>query len=257
VIEERTITSVAEFSTIVGEKSSGAMLWYRGVKNSSHALVPSLYRHEGSSTPAQFAQLERKVMTSFQHRSPPFLKSGPPADHFERLFLMQHFGVPTRLLDWTENPFMALFFALDGMRGTKPQTMDAAVWFLNPVTLNRLSLPSHEHAEILSVGDDLLNGYEPLKPAAKAKNPVALYGVHNSQRIVAQRGVFVLFGTNTQPLNEITWTENSGGLLMRVLIPVSKGPDIFKQLFGMGMTDSVLFPDLEGLAREIKTWHGF
>ena len=95
------------------------------------------------------------------------------------------------------------------------------------------------------------------EPRTNANNPVALYGVHNSQRIVAQRGVFVLSAANIAPLNQIDFREHGDGLLIKLNIPVAKKQDIFKQLFGMGITDSVIFPDLDGLAREIKTRHGF
>jgi hypothetical protein len=180
-----------------------------------------------------------------------------PGDDLELLFLMQHHGIPTRLLDWTENPFVALFFALEAVRLDTAQK-DAAVWMLDPTLLNKLSLSSYSHEGVLSVGDDLLRGYAPMKePRTNANNPVALYGVHNSQRIVAQRGVFVLSAANIAPLNRIDFQGHGDDLLIKLNIPVAKKQEIFKQLFGMGITDSVIFPDLDGLAREIKTRHGF
>jgi hypothetical protein len=170
---------------------------------------------------------------------------------------MQHHGIPTRLLDWTENPFVALFFALEAVRLNAEQK-DAAVWVLDPLLLNKLSLSSYSHEGVLSVGDDLLNGYKPMKePRTAANHPVALYGVHNSQRIVAQRGVFVLSAVTIDPLNMIDFGAPGASLLLKMTIPVAKKAEMFKQLFGMGITDSVLFPDLDGLSREIKTRHGF
>ena len=201
--------------------------------------------------------LEQKLITEFKHPSPPFVEK-LPGDDLELLFLMQHHGIPTRLLDWTENPFVALFFALEAVRRKIIEQKDAAVWMLDPTLLNKLSLSSYSHEGILSVGDDLLRGYAPMKePRTNANNPVALYGVHNSQRIVAQRGVFVLSAANIAPLNQIDFQGYGDDLLIKLNIPVAKKPDIFKQLFGMGITDSVIFPYLDGLAREIKTRHGF
>jgi hypothetical protein len=257
VIDEQTIESIAAFATALDKMSSPSLpLWFRGVRHAYYDLSPTLYRRSDLTKFAEFSALEQRLLTEFKHRSPPFVGK-IPTDELELLFLMQHHSVPTRLLDWTENPFVALFFALEAVRLPETQT-DAAVWILNPLLLNKLSLSSYTHEGILSVGDDLLRGYEPMKePRTPATNPIALYGVHNSQRIVAQRGVFVLSAMNTTPLNKIDFTDAGKGLLRKMTIPVANKKPIFDQLFAMGITDSVLFPDLDGLAREIKTRHGF
>ena len=54
------------------------------------------------------------------------------------MFFMQHYGVPTRLLDWTENPFVAIYFALVSMEDIK--NVDAAIWMCDPVAWNRAAL---------------------------------------------------------------------------------------------------------------------
>lgn len=256
-MREIEINSIAEFTAAVQDRAASTpLVWYRGARNSAYHLTPTLYRRGDITTFAGFSALEQKLITEFKHRSPPFVET-LPNDDLELLFLMQHHGIPTRLLDWTENPFVALFFALEAVRLDVDQR-DAAVWMLNPTLLNKLSLSSYSHDGILSVGDDLLRGYAPMKePRTNANNPVALYGVHNSQRIVAQRGVFVLSAANIASLDQIDFQGHGDDLLIKLNIPVAKKQDIFKQLFGMGITDSVIFPDLDGLAREIKTRHGF
>jgi hypothetical protein len=256
---EIEINSIAEFTATLQAGIPGApssLVWYRGMRDAAYDLSPTLYRRKDIATFAEFSALEQKLITEFKHRSPPFVPKLPD-DDLELLFLMQHYGIPTRLLDWTENPFVALFFALETSR-LGGGGSDAAVWMLNPMLLNKLSLSSYSQEGILSVGDELLNGYIP-KPAPRAggNNPVALYGVHNSQRIVAQRGVFVLSATNIKPLNKIDEFQTRTDLLVKLKIPAAKKQEVFRQLFGMGITDSVIFPDLDGLAREIKTRHGF
>ncbi len=254
---EVEINSIAEFTSVVQDRAANTpLVWYRGARSAAYDLTPTLYRRGDITNFTGFSALEQKLITEFKHRSPPFVEK-LPGDDLELLFLMQHHGIPTRLLDWTENPFVALFFALEAVRLDIEQK-DAAVWMLDPTLLNKLSLSSYSHEGILSVGDDLLRGYAPMKePRTNANNPVALYGVHNSQRIVAQRGVFVLSAANIAPLNLIDFQGGGDDLLIKLNIPVAKKQDIFKQLFGMGITDSVIFPDLDGLAREIKTRHGF
>lgn len=256
-MREIEINSIAEFTAAVQERSDNTpLVWYRGARNAAYHLSPTLYRRADISDFTAFSALEQKLITEFKHRSPPFVETLPD-DALELLFLMQHHGIPTRLLDWTENPFVALFFALEAVRLDIEQK-DAAVWMLDPMQLNKLSLSSYSHEGILSVGDDLLRGYAPMKePRTNGNNPVALYGVHNSQRIVAQRGVFVLSAANIKPLNRIDFQGHGHDLLVKLTIPVARKKEIFNQLFGMGITDSVIFPDLDGLAREIKTRHGF
>src|SRR5205807_197229 len=80
-------------------------LWYRGCGRVSHQLKPSLYRHKGSNTIEDLMKLEKLLLARFQQRSIPFL-SRSISDTWEWLFLMQHYGVPTRLLDWSESPLM-------------------------------------------------------------------------------------------------------------------------------------------------------
>jgi hypothetical protein len=85
-----------------------------------------------------------------------------------------------------------------------------------------------------------------------AKLPVAVGGVHNSRRIVAQRGSFVLFGTNPHPMNTDTTLSSLPNLFYKLVIPGDRKKDLRDSLFVTGVTDSVVYPDLDGLAREIK-----
>jgi hypothetical protein len=111
-------------------------LWYRGCGKTTHVLAPSLYRHKSSKSIEDLMSLEKKLLARFRERSIPFL-SRHMANSWEWLFLMQHYGVPTRLLDWSESPLMALFFAVTsarhalGFRGNPVFNGDAAVWLLD------------------------------------------------------------------------------------------------------------------------------
>jgi hypothetical protein len=139
-------------------------------------------------------------------------------------------------------------------------TENAAVWVLNPVAWNQRSL-SHLRFKrgVLTPAEDAIKGYQPLTPFSEMNNhPVALYGAHNSPRIVAQRGVFTIFGQDTTPM-EAVYAKDSfpDNCLIRVDLPHARLPRIRRSILGNGVTESVVFPDLDGLAREIKRDFGF
>ena len=178
---------------------------------------------------------------------------------------MQHFGVPTRLLDWTENPYIALYFALtsaffDTNLATPSYTQDAAVWVLDPAVWNRHVLQGIGfQGTILSSQDEMLKGYAPTSDIILMNIlPIALYGTHNSPRIVAQRGVFTIFGKNTTSMEEVYVTSNfPQDSLLKLTIPAQNIAALLKTITSSGITDSVIYPDMDGLAKEIKRFFEF
>jgi hypothetical protein len=240
-------------------------IWYRGCGKAGHPLLPSLYRHQRLKTPDQLADLERKLMTRFRQRSVPY-HSRSLTDDWDALFFMQHYGVPTRLLDWTENPLIALHFALMGApkKVTKSGILtfqsDAAVWMLDPVAWNRHALRHVRFAgEVLTPDDEDIKGYRPIPQfAGMNSQPVALYGAHNSARIVAQQGVFTIFGRDAKPMDDVFMADNfPANCLTKIVLSKSVIRPLRKSLLNQGITESVVFPDLEGLARELQRVFGF
>lgn len=268
VLSEVNVTSLRDYTEQLETRmnTSGKGQWYRGCGSAAHRLTPTLYRHPAKTGFDTLLETERNLLTGFRHRSLPYLVTQPDTD-LEWLFLMQHHGVPTRLLDWTENPYVALFFALSsaqiiGRTGAGvPEFGEAcAVWLLNPTIWNQRALHLVTFNEgVLSAGDDLLKGYAPrTDPRIMNSDPVAIYGVHNSRRIVAQRGVFVVFGKDIRPMETI-FSENDypAEALTKVVIPPDRIGGLLGTLTSIGVTDSAIYPDLDGLARELKRSAGF
>lgn len=260
-----TVTKVRNLSGYAREisKVSNETKWFRGVSKAAHALVPSLYRHPKIKDSSNLLALEEQLVTRFRERAQPMVGRPLPENKLEMLFLMQHHGMPTRLLDWSENAFVALFFALSNTeKATDGRSAGAScVWLLRPVLWNK-TVQSHINysGQPFSVGDArLTNGYvEVGNSAALMQKPVAVYGVHNSPRIVSQRGVFTLFGSSTDSIEDVYTTGSfDQDALMKIEIHGIHQDALFKELMSAGILDSTVYPDLDGLARELRRATGY
>lgn len=285
-VTERKVGSLTGFTQLIEEvlaqskKRNNAVPrvenWYRGHISPKYKLEPNLYRHPKIANMPGLLGLEGSMMRDFLRQgvllhSPllhnPILFSDDQKEQLKVLFYMQHYGIPTRLLDWTGNPFIALYFALTqqvGMKPKKPQ--DAVVWILDPWAWNRKALDE------LNWGDsgpaipdeEKLKTYHPREvwTPAEAANmyayPVALRGVSNTQRIFAQKGAFTIFGKSKLPMETIYDKEDfPKDCLVKVVIPGGSQDDLLEKLIAIGYTDSVAYPDLHGLALEIRRLNGF
>lgn len=261
-IKNHTPSDFPQFMRIVEkfqEKNSEA--WFRGVGDESRALVPSIARPASVTTPEEVAKNEKKIASAFAQRSPPFVQTSLRTD-LNALFFMQHYGIPTRLLDWTESPFVALYFALTSVQ-RDPQgapLTDAAVWLCAPVLWNRAAL-KHISFEggILDEGCEEIKAYLPsLDFEQRTMAPIMIYGTHNSPRIVAQRGVFALFGKGLDAMETLALkAPYPAGVLQKVTIAKDRIEPMLQGLFRNGMSESVIYPDLSGLSLEIRRMFGY
>lgn len=265
----KTISSLKQYSSFIEEKlksSTDQILWFRGTGKSTYSLSPSIHRHNEIIEDEKIIELETKIIDRFNQRSVPFLIR--PLDNtndWETIFFMQHYRIPTRLLDWTENPFIALYFALTSAKfeislNKKNYIDDIAVWVLDPVAWNRESLKDYTYNQgILSVQEHFLESYKPrIKFDGMREKPVAIYGTHNSARIVAQRGVFTVFGKKIQSMEKTYIEENyKQDCLIKIEFPKNKINYLLESLTSLGITDSVIYPDLEGLGKEVMRFFKF
>jgi hypothetical protein len=222
-------------------KNGTPSIWFRGHANARWPLVPGLYR-------APFKASDEDVYRhEFQLRACPFLAEATyqPTNMWEWYFLMQHHGLPTRLLDWTESSLVAMFFAL--VRG--PEEADGAVWLMDPFRLNTEVaqigdlLSTVEHTAIRPYLWKTWANAESLPPA-----PAAFEPAYNSRRIAVQRGRFTTHGSGSQGIESY---EALHDRLAKIVIPAESKDMIRRQLSMAGVTEGVIFPGLVGLSREI------
>jgi hypothetical protein len=122
---DRRIRSLKDFlNELKLRKRLGQPIWYRGQEKVNWGLAPTIARARGGIT------AEIPLITRFKQNALPLLDERP-ANEWEWLFVMRHHGVPTRLLDWTESPLTALYFAVH-----RAPNSDGAIWGLLPIALN-------------------------------------------------------------------------------------------------------------------------
>lgn len=163
--------------------------WFRGHGKASWSLKPGWYRFP-VATPGLGTNYynEATLLETFKLRAPMYLERVPATD-WEWLFLMQHYGIPTRLLDWTESSLIALYFAIRDSVGDA----DAAVWVMNPWWLNRATFGDYV---LFPADDPRAATHAPPRPNQRIQGtlPIAITPIHANHRIAAQRGVFTVHG---------------------------------------------------------------
>jgi hypothetical protein len=229
--------------SLKSQKDSDAPIWYRGQGNSSWKLEPKLMRIDPLPSESHYLNKFKQNAT--------FILQNKPATEFEWLFLMQHYGVATRLLDWSESPLVSLYFALSDETQAEE---DAALWVLSPTELNKRNRyrPDFDF-EIPSFEDDDLNNYLPSVIAAERKTslfPMAAIAARNSSRIQAQQGVFTISHRENIFVDEAG--EDPKNHIWKYIIPAARKNDLLKELEIIGITKFQLFPELSSIAQNIK-----
>jgi len=239
---DRTVRSVGDFISALYDTSRGGLVWYRGHANTAWELVPSIAR----STSDRSAELT--TIKRFKQNAAPYLPQRP-LDDWEWIFLMQHHRAPTRLLDWSESPIVALYFAL-----CEPlqDAHDAAIWCLDPIALNKLA--GHIRGfdlDILAFGiDKSLDDYLPdhVNERLSKLNPIAAIGPRNSARMVAQSGAFTVMHAEPLPIESLANRQH----IWRILVPADAKLRLREELKIMGISEHSLFPDLDRVAGVVK-----
>ncbi|MGD0266869.1 MAG: FRG domain-containing protein [Candidatus Methylomirabilota bacterium] len=222
--EEKSAETVSTFVSLILDELKARYL-FRGHADLNWELEPAIDRSDFSGLRGKVTreEHERLVFKEFKRLALPHLRSRPTND-WEFLALARHHGAPTRLLDWTENPLAALYFAVGPVRST-----DGAVWCYTYVEMED-PLDVERNPDPLSL-----------------KRIVLFRPPHVHPRIWTQSGMFTVHPSNFKTLKN-PW----GGLsLTRIRIPVAARARIRLELQRLGVHRASLFPDLDGVGQHV------
>ncbi|EHK8974956.1 FRG domain-containing protein [Vibrio parahaemolyticus] len=237
------INSVVEFLKEIEGHEIHSTQMFRGHANQEWELLPTLARinplNISTSYDLGWRGVEQSILDKFMKHAIRFMEKDPK-NTLEVMIHAQHHGVPTRLLDWSTNPLKALYFAVEN---SAHDNVDGVVYTYSPTSWHTTSNASDMTSwnRLVAFHPNLVN-----------------------DRVAAQEGCFTLFpfaipqeDDSRYLSTEAFQPQNVQVSMHSVLIPKQAKPALRKQLEKLGVSDASMFPDLDGIAKNIRRDFGF
>ena len=235
----KSVSEVVRLAHELHRKFGGILPWWRGQSDSTWKLIPAISRPEFRKKGA-----EKNFLGLFLLGAPSRHSPLPSRDDWAGwLSLARHYGLPTRLLDWTEAPLIALYFAVTPSEGG-----DGALWALNPNELNHhvmgmrgVFVPARKQ-----VGPLFHRAFSGEK--ADADRIAAVLPSEVDTRMLLQLSRFTIH-ESARPLEELV---PDTAVVRKIVISSLSKPQIAAELESLGFRHSTIFPDLSTLAKYIS-----
>jgi len=241
----------------------GVTAWFRGQRIATWPLRSRLHRYvldcvretgqkvEGSLLRTLIREEYKSLYRRFTADAWAILEPHQRGD-WALLFAMQHQGLPTRLLDWTESFACALYFAQQERRPHE----DAALFLANPDAVNQVSTGE---SGLIRLEEDLgvqarvpTHLWHPkIVPPDHDLPTIAVSPVLINRRMLAQRAAFMICGDSLDPIEDTFPTA-----ITKIVLPASTFEDAQRFLALAGIDPFAYFPDLEGIAMKFRQYEG-
>ncbi|UNY99877.1 FRG domain-containing protein [Zhouia spongiae] len=256
------IKNITEYLNLISDNKKQGKIWFRGQKYSEYQLEPSLFREKlDISIDEPYYKREKYLIKNSNLSHEKFkenvkkYKDCSAFDEIDYLYLMQHYGIPTRLLDFTVNELIALYFSVSNFTQSSLEIEDeiydfnstnsftkhgSAVYCINPILVNEHSFRKSEIINLNEYNFESLNNID---------FPICIKSNSVDDRIKVQEGVFVYYGTMIHPLDYYSIFEQS---MTKIFIPNSVRDVIKKELKNnYNISHLTMFPDISGVSMEI------
>jgi hypothetical protein len=220
--------------------------WFRGHSSAAWHLEPKVRRG--------YSQVQEKYFTNefFVRAKLRSIDFPEIDDQAGQLAMMQHHGLPTRLLDWSRSPLIAAFFATERFQPYYEQSIDgpACIWALAPIVLN-----VRQGFEDFLYPMSAKTVLPMIEPAFKTRDDngkvISVMAVETDLRMLIQQGAFTVHATDV-PLDLMA---DCSDWLIKYIIPTQSIPSMARDLDILGIRRGDLFPDLDNLATELMGIH--
>ncbi len=228
-------------------------VWFRGVADSNHELLPGvIWRGIRPET-------EESMVGSFLRKFEG-LGGMEPRNGLEAYVLMQHYGLPTRLLDWTVSALVALYFSLE----TEKTEGYRAVWAMSASCLNKISTNVYTQLFPRGFQDCHISEYLPVTlqssqvtaiEDSETDNPISFTHPYTNNRLRAQSGCFTFHGKNKESISECFERNGNENIIKLILEEEVSRKSILNQLYTLGYKEDDIYQDLNALSRRITREH--